>query len=234
MGHQFSVKPSFLLLAFVIAFSALTQAAGVSHHHKTAVGIHGMAIFTGGDRLYASHMPLANSIHAHQVIFSFGVEPHVKSELTQMLTNNTLVSLMPERFDLMHLMSGKLNSFNGTLFTGHFERGGEVAIEDVKVKVERIILNADLMTDANDNGQFYLVATGKEQGILVHRIASAPSFDQIVQVQIVAKPDSKTSTVVLPITKGKPIELAQPKMVNTQGYSLKLTTPLYLETKDFQ
>lgn len=238
------VLANYILFALIIQLtlkSSIVNAEQQHMHsaHKTAVGIHGMAIITDGTQLFASHMPLANSIHAHQVVFSITLSREMTKELSQILVENTLVSLMPERFDLMKLMSGELTSFRGSIYAGHFERGGEAILTNVKVEVEKLYLVSDLATGNNDNGLYYLLKTSSEQGLLVHRIVSAPSFDQIVQVSILASPvqshsTNSGSTPLVQGTIGNHISLSHPQMIDSNGYKIKLGMPLYLETRDFQ
>lgn len=211
------------------------------HHtsHKTAVGIHGMAVFTDGHQLFASHMPLANSIHAHQVILSFKLKPEEDASLRRLLTENDLVSLMPERFDLMKLMAGDLNEFTATFYKGHFERGGKAVLKQVNVEVETIVFTADLTKDDNPNGHYFLIENKAGRALLVHRITNAPSFDQIIQVAVLSKAgeqgaDNGIKTPLLAITEGQPMSLSEPKVISVEGYELKLIQGLYLETQDFQ
>lgn len=227
-----------VVMILIPLFSSVVSAQGVEHkHHKTAVGIHGMAVFTDGSKFYASHMPLANSIHAHQVIFSFTLAPTTASKLRQMLAQNTLISLNPERFDLMELMSGKLTSFKGSLVEGHFERGGKTALTEVVINVSEMLLTADLPTNTNKNGQFFLLKTAESAGLLIHRIVESPSFDQIVQVTILSDPPATKTNLPVPlltITSGQKIEMSKPEIKRVEGYVIKLGSPLYLETRDFQ
>lgn len=203
--------------------------------HKTAVGIHGMALFTDGETLYASHMPLANSIHAHQVIFSFSLSEGSEQALKTMLANNALVSLMPERFDLMKLIEGELLSFKGQLFAGHFERGGKKVLHQVTVNVKKVLLSTDLASDIKDNGTFFFIKTKGKNGLLVHRIVASPSFDQIIQATLVSQADSlNEKPLLLTLTNGAPIVYVKPRLIDDKGIRVKLGTPLYLETKDFQ
>lgn len=231
------VKFAVMVILLSLSFSAVSAESVTHKHHKTAVGIHGMAVFTDGANFYASHMPLANSIHAHQVIFSFTVDPDQTIKLSAMLAQKALVSLNPERFDLMELMSGKLTRFTGSLVEGHFERGGKTALDDVTIKVKEMLLVADLVTDTNKNGQYFLVKTAEGEGLLVHQIVTSPSFDQIVQVAILSEPTDKPNTEPVPlltITSGQQIDISKPEIIRAEGYQIKLGLPLYLETQDFQ
>lgn len=240
MLNKISSNIHYLTLALLLQLSAMAALANPTdnsghEHHKTAVGIHGMALFTDGEQFYASHMPLANSIHAHQVIFSFSLNKTSKQKLKDIFANNALVSLMPERFDLMKLMDGTLTSFKGELFAGHFERGGKSMLNNVTVKVEKMMLSKDLATDTDDNGQYFFIKTKGKSGFLVHRIVAAPSFDQIVQASMISTPEEVSEEhLLLTITNGAPIIFVKPKVIKTNGFEVKLGMPLYLETNDFQ
>lgn len=226
---------SALLIALCLLLTVFkVNAHNHKHIHHTenmapAIGIHGMAAFTDGVSFYASHMPLANSMHAHQVIFSFKINPKHQALLRTLADNNALLSIMPERFDLMALISGQLSEFTGDLYVGHFERGGKVAIKGAKFTVITRLLTAPL--HAKNNGQFYLIPTHGKHGLLVHQIALQPSFDQIFHVRFNQSPPLTQSTVSFDLDKPTTAdELNQP---NHQPLNFSVIQSLYLETQDF-
>jgi len=215
--------------------------------HKTAVGIHGMAVVKMDGKYYASHMPLANSMHAHQVIFSLSLSASEQAKVDALSKQTALVTLMPERFDLMKLISGELTEFSGTFFNGHFERGGQPAIKNVTVTVEKMMLTTSL--EAEKNGNYYLLPVSEEKGLLVHNIGSGKSFDQILSATFHTRQATKQNMLELIIGNSAPLEGQAVKeksvalkringetvqqMPNAQLTLLKVQS-LYIETQDFQ
>jgi len=211
-------------------------------HHKTAIGIHGMAVVQMGNTFYASHMPLANSMHAHQVIFSFDLNSDDMQQVNLLNKETTLVTMMPERFDLMKLLSGELTQFSATFFKGHFERGGVPIIKNVMVTVKDMMLSTSLNTTKGTakNGGFYLLPVSHSKGLLVHNIGQAPSFDQILSVEFEPihllhnKPIKLTLGNKTPIVE--PVHIQQPFKSLHDDIMINIVNAesLYIETQDFQ
>jgi hypothetical protein len=198
--------------------------------HTSAMGIHGMALFVHNGSLYASHMPLLNSIHAHQVIFTVALDEQDAVLVQKLAKENPLLSLMPQPFDLMKLMDGTLTEFRADLYVGHFERSGELVKSAILVKVEDLALVADL--SEGSNGNFFLLVSSAHAGLLVHKISSLPSFDQILEVQFDSQPlQSKNQFVKL--TEG---QILVPHQVNNSPLLPRFTEmhQLYLEQDDFR
>jgi len=223
--------------------SLLLANVSVAHNHKaahqTAVGIHGMAVIQVNGAYYASHMPLANSMHAHQVIFSFRLSKDQQAKVNTLSKQSPLVTLMPERFDLMKLISGELTEFSGTLFKDHFERGGQAAIKNVTVTVEKIMLTTSLT--AHKNGNYYLLPVSENKGLLVHNIGSGKSFDQIVSATFKAAQPIKGNISTLIVGNLEPLDGSSLvgksfPLNNSEDTTVKILTAqsLYLETQDFQ
>jgi hypothetical protein len=80
-----------------------------------------------------------------------------------------------------------LTSFNGTVFRGHLERGGQPipGLEDVAVRVERVLHfhTFDPRAKEPDTLQYVLFGRRKEL-FLAHSIVKPPDFDQIVSVDV--------------------------------------------------
>lgn len=215
------------LFAIVTVYLIALVAKAESQEPDHAIGVHGMAIFKVAETYYASHMPLANSIHAHQVILSFSLAEGHSNQLEKLLDEHELVSLMPEVFDLHDLMNGELTEFQGTVHANHFERGGKVAMQDVQINVEELLL-VEPLTDS-ENGEFYLLELSSDEDMLVHKIGANPSFDQILTVE--PKADTNDGEVqILEMTEGKPLNPGQ-LSDNSKFSNIK---QLYLETRDFQ
>lgn len=197
-------------------------------HHTSAMGIHGMALFVHNGSLYASHMPLANSIHAHQVIFTVSMDEQDEAFVQDLAKQNYLLSLMPQVFDLLKLMDGTLTEFSADLYKGHFERSGELVKSEILVKVEKLLLVEDL--SEGSNGNFYVLPTSAHTGLLVHKISGLPSFDQILEVQFDSQPvHSKNQLVKL--SEGQVLKANKVNHLLPDGF--RDIKQLYLELDDF-
>jgi len=222
----------------------------ISHHKMKAYGTHGMAVFSDNNILYASHMPLVNSIHAHQLLFSFTVENEYQQKLLTIIKQNALISIMPEPFDLMALMHGKLTQFTANIYVGHFERGGKVIFKNVLIKINKILLSQPIAktnktTKTLDTESYYLIPLEKENDkpLLMHKITTMPSFDQIIKVHL-TKPqltqpinnprNNKGYLKELVIIKLKEHGAINAQTLSLKNFNLEFVHQYYLERQDFQ
>ncbi|TQV75486.1 hypothetical protein FLL45_11255 [Aliikangiella marina] len=226
------MKNKFLPLLFLITLVDLKQlhAETKSHEdHSSAVGIHGMSLLEANGDLFASHMPLHNSIHAYQVILKVSFRADEEIKIIKLIEDNKLISLRPELFDLNQLINGELMSFNTDIFIGHFERNGKIAIADVRLKVDRMVLSKPI--DNFENGRFYNIPLDDNLSLLVHRIGNLPSFDQILLANRREVTQSDVNTLINPKVS---LPLDQKGLNDTfmqQGFYNIIE--LYLETEDF-
>ncbi len=224
------------LLTCIILYALTALSPALAEHHATqhspAIGVHGMAIFKVNESFYASHMPLANSIHAHQVIFSFTLDDSKVEPLSTLLSQHELVSIVPEVFDLWDLMNGSLSHINVDIHINHFERGGELVRENIRLEIGDLSLATPL--ENNVNGQYYVVPIDSESGLLVHKIGPSPSFDQILQIKLLTDDllsQKSNKQAFIELGEGKPIN-STVDLPEDSGFII--TKQLYLETRDFQ
>ncbi len=221
------MKTTFTIIFLICA----TLTSKLESQERPLVGLHGMAIFYHQGQWYGSHLPLANSIHSHQLIFSLefeNLDEFQNRQLKQLALAKKLVTIAPEVFDLMKFMNNKLTTFSGKLYQGHFERTGLVIAESVKIKVKKILLNEAL--DQSHNGDYYLVQTTTKHGLLVHKIGSSPSFDQILSFEFNIDPSSKQPYPKI-VKLGNQRPLTQLEINNKL---ITITSEYYLETEDFR
>ena len=124
----------------------------MEHHHGHAHGVHGMLVL-GGQRtetalrspVYVSHLPMFSSPHNFQVILRVGWEAaRTYGDFVAHFGLDPIFTFQPEPFSIDELdpsASGgpARTSFRGTLFRGHFERGGSKITSDVPFEVEQVI-----------------------------------------------------------------------------------------------
>ena len=178
-------------------------------------------------RIIASHLPLHNSIHAHQVIVELDVPSNTQTQIHSLLASDSLVTLQPERFSLNQFRKGNLKKFNANVFDGHFERGGARKIDNLTFNVVRILLDKHIHDGPNN--QFILLPVTSKAGVLVHAIGELPSFDQILAVSLSEElKEAKTisNRNDLPLTRSNQFRLLK-------EHNLEFRKQLFLEFDDF-
>lgn len=216
--HRLLLAMSVMLLA-TFTLNTLPASAATPH---TAYGTHGMALFSIQGKWYASHMPLANSIHAHQIIMQVkidGINPAA-------LEGHSLISFAPKKFDLHALQSGEVKAAQGKLYVGHFERDGTVLPNNITLTFEDILLNEPIT--AVNNGSYWRVRIAPNYELLVHQISSARSYDQLLLVEV---PVGQQGDIKLNVNLPANQKDLQPWLTKNKGTFLK---QLYLETQDFK
>lgn len=174
-----------------------------THHHTqpdaghgpTDLGFHNMFAF-GRDTVFLSHLPMFMAPHDAQLILEASLEnadgslDAVWSSERERHPGERMYTIAPEEFTLSSLYAPdppERDSFRARFFRGHLERGGQVIPElaKVTVRIKRVIYAHRLDdTEGLDDLTYLLVGRGAET-FLVHKITTAPDFDQIVSVRLV-------------------------------------------------
>jgi hypothetical protein len=144
-----------------------------------------MLVF-GRDHLYASHLPLYRGPHAAQVILELEIDASIMQAYRAEFAAEPLATLEPERFDLGRLAPGNehpVTEFTGTLYRGHFERGGQPWRRDVSFRVVRVLVFRTLAATASDsrNPTYFAFGAGDET-FLARKIGGRPDCDQISEL----------------------------------------------------
>jgi len=182
-----------------------------------------MALFSVNGQLIASHMPLHGGRHSHQVILTLKTDN--QGRISDLVENAKLSSLLPEKFSLNKLRNGKLDSFTAKLFEGHFERDGKAYPTPFSFKVTDKLLDQPLKREGNG---YYQLVQLNTLSLLVHEIASAPSFDQILVVSTnPSSPKEIYSGTEKPLSENN-----WPESLIDAGIHFK--SQLYFENQDFQ
>ena len=166
--------------------------------HGQALGIHGMLVFGGQHTdsqfrspVYISHLPMFMHPHEFQVIARVsGTAAGIYGDFVAHFGTSTIYTFKPEPFSIDELdPSGggpARTSIAGTLFRGHFERGGEPIGTGVSVDIEQIVHFRRFSPDVgNARDQLrYICFGGRDLAFLAHVITAPPDFDQILAVQV--------------------------------------------------
>ena len=166
-------------------------------HNHHDLGTHGMLLF--GDRtLYLSHLPMFDEPHNFQVLleitYANGDEaPAEQYRRDRQSSGEQLYTLVPEKFHLSDLVSSgfpeppKRDSFRGTVFRGHFERGGEAITGEIEVKVSNVTYFQQLDPEAAhraDSKLTYLCFGEPGDLFAAHQIDARPDFDHVLGIAL--------------------------------------------------
>jgi hypothetical protein len=178
-----------------------------SHGGHDTMGVHGMLLF-GEEPLYLSHLPMFDSPHNFQVILQVGFDDAV-SELLRAdreADGDGMHTFEPVEFHITELAPNgdhpARSSIEGTIYHGHFERGGQPIARSVVAEVENVVYFNELDVDAGhtaDRDLTYL-CFGPAGGFhLAHQITASPDFDQVLAAQLV--PGTVTDPAGRPVTE---------------------------------
>jgi hypothetical protein len=160
--------------------------------------VHGMLV-VGEEIVYLSHLPMFHHPHDYQVIlevtFTNGNgDPQAVYVEDRRQTQTSVYTLRPEAFSLPGLVSTDpahpaLRSFKGTVYQGHFERGGTPILKDVVVNVTNVVHFRQFKPDEQLPRQLAYFFFGKGQELfMAHLIAEKPpDFDQVLAVKSVSQ-----------------------------------------------
>lgn len=165
-------------------------------------GMHGMLVLGGqplaaGGRapVYVSHLPMFMAPHNVQAIL------RIKGEAADRLGSSVgesgagdIHTLEPELFELDDLdpsLGATRTSFHGTLYRGHFERGGKPIGQHLAVEVEQVVHFRRFAADGTAaRGQLtYLCFGDGDAAYLAHVITTPPDFDQVLHVDVASLSD---------------------------------------------
>ncbi|MEK6406624.1 MAG: hypothetical protein AABN34_06635 [Acidobacteriota bacterium] len=195
---------------------------------------HGMLLF-GEKSVYLSHLPMFSMpVHRYQVILEVtltkaGSDPQAAYVQDRRQHPSTRIyTFEPEPFVLPELdpKNPQRSSFKGTIFRGHFERGGNPINEKVVATVARVVHFRKFDSQAAGLPQLEYFLFGKGQDLfLAHLITSPPDFDQVLSVKQV---DRKFTDEEL--SKGAPIIF--PGKKNTPGQRIKAAQQVTGQVKE--
>ncbi|WP_085297942.1 hypothetical protein [Cognaticolwellia mytili] len=188
------------------------------------MGIHGMALFTQGSSIYASHMPLYKKPHNVQLLYKIDND---NLAVLQMIRDGELITAKPEKFNLQRLIRGEKLTVNVDLYAGHFERDGMLVYESIPLTFDKqvYVRTFDDIQPSNRKQNYDVVPLRKNYKIYIHRIQQAPSFDHIIGIDLEAGCLTKFNTSS-PVPKRSELQY---KFINCGTMK-----PLYFETGDFQ
>ncbi len=218
-------KITFLVLALCIhSFSFAEEKAELPPLDPAYEGIHGMVLVSHSSTIYASHLPLYHKPHNVQLVYKVSTSDF---SLVQLVRDNKLVTIKPEKFNLQRLIRGEAMEIKADVYMGHFERDGMLVYENKTISLSKQLYVRELtdLTPSSKTQQYDMITLRKNNRIYIHRIQEAPSYDHLIHVDLEAGCLTKffTSSAV-----PKENELIY-KFLNCGTMK-----PLYYETQDFK
>lgn len=165
------------------------------HHHSDTTGIHGMLLFGDEEALYLSHLPMFASPHNFQVILEVGFDDAVQNTLLSdfQAAGADIHTFVPHPFPITELQgqggeAPARTSIRGTIFRGHFERGGKPIATDVVATVRQVVyfVELDVTEKHGEDWELSYLCFGRPGRLyLAHAIKARPDFDHVVSVRMV-------------------------------------------------
>lgn len=222
---------SIILTSFTIIFfttllvSVHTQAKSV-HNEHSLMGSHGMVLISHPkEGLFVSHLPLYKAPHNYQVIYKVQIP---ESEQVVNLTNENIVTILPERFDLARLISGERFSIKADIYQGHFERGGQLKFTTEITFTKAILIAKVTPTFTQDSAVFYQIPISKKSSIFAHKIQSSPSFDAIG----FSENNNRSDNVEMKVCDRA--DRFNKQLIKKMLIACELVDVKYIETQDFK
>lgn len=210
----------FILCCMPISLTATEHKQDHKHQQHSYVGSHGMVLFAAGDTVLASHLPLYRAPHDYQLVYQLALPAAEQQAVLALLRDGQQLTLLPQNFDLRLLIEGKTFDIGAAVYQGHFERGGQLWLDNIQLTFARQLYRRTLQQLSVATNAQYDVFSIAGNHFLLHRISAAPSFDQILQL-----PQLPATPVTLATTDGA----ATLQLLKAMGIS---ATQLYLETAD--
>jgi hypothetical protein len=170
------------------------------HADASTTGVHGMLLF-GEDVLYLSHLPMFASPHNFQVLLEVGLDDAAREAFLSgddVAAGDSIHTFAPQPFPIVELDPDAdgpgRTSIEGTIFRGHFERGGEPIAEDVVAEVHRVVHFSELDENAkrSEVRELTYLCFGRPGHLyLAHEVTARPDFDQVLEASL--SPDTVTN-----------------------------------------
>lgn len=188
------------------------------------MGEHNMVLFVQRSAIYASVMTTYDRPSNVQLLYKI---ENKDLALLQTVRDGQLTTIKAKPFNLQRLMRGEEMIIMADVYAGHFSRGGMLVYENIPLTFAKklYVRELDDIKDSSNQQEYDVVDLKKNYKIYIHKIQKAPSFSQILNIDIEAGclPRFRSSVAV-----PKETELLY-KFLNCGTIS-----PLYFESKDFE
>ena len=224
-----------------------------AHPQGDHAAVHGMLI-VGETRVLMSHLPMFHAPHDFQMLLETalsapGSDPFKTYLDDRKASMEKIYTWVPRPFQLSVLAADPPAPLTmvGTIFRGHFERGGvAITADDVEAKVTRVLYARRLDPETPPPADLrYLIFGSPAEAFVAHRITRAPDFDQILATKFTTAPPDWTTawdgaaielrvaahSPGVPLQEGDQIQVARLDD-QANAFTLSMPTEFYLETGD--
>ncbi|GAA4842317.1 hypothetical protein [Algivirga pacifica] len=237
--RQFFSKEVLLVISFFIFLTTALQAQEHSPKHtKDRPSTHGMLLF-GNHQIYASHLPMFHSPHDYQVLLKLELSEMDKEQFLKDKAQHPhwpTYTIAPETFVLPEMINNP-RPFKVSVYRGHFERGGELLLEEITVKIKEVIYFEKFNSKAEKaKSADYILLGDEQEQFLVHRISNKPDFEQIIQVKtdaVASLEDQPYRILTINEAQNSPIGVSGNRIIVGQD-TVQLLEQLYLEFEDLK
>jgi hypothetical protein len=163
------------------------------HHHTGGdhAALHGMLI-VGEEKVFLSHLPMFHSPHDFQVLLEVTLraddsDPFVVYRDDRRSSGEPIYTWVPTPFVLPSLIDAPPGgaTMQGTIFRGHFERGGTAITSDqVHADVTRVLFSRKLPAGAAQTPLQYILFGNPAEPFLAHLITRPPDYDHVLAVEL--------------------------------------------------
>ncbi len=188
------------------------------------MGTHGMVLVSQSSTIYAAHLPTYQKPHDVQLLYKLETKDLA---LLQTVRDGQLTTIKPQPFNLDQLMRGDKMTIIADVYSGHFERDGMLVYKDMPLNFTKqlYVRKFDDIKPSSSRQEYDVINLKKNYKIYVHRIQQAPSYAQLMHIDVEAGCLTRFNT-----------SSAVPKETETQFKFINCGSmkPLYFETEDFK
>jgi hypothetical protein len=180
---------------FVAAITVLAGCSGGTESNSASasdqttsgggrVGSHAMVLTGIAGTAFINHVPLFDHPHDVQLVAQGAISPLTASQSPASFTDQ-LFTFVPDSFSLDDLRNGVLRTLDGQIFVGSGELGGRPLAGKFRFTVSHVVHQHILDAKAAAPPALtYVVFGSKDRTFAVHKIAGAPSFDEVLHVKL--------------------------------------------------
>jgi hypothetical protein len=184
----------FSLFLFLISFQTAIAASDPA-------ATHGMLLF-GTDEVYLSHLPMFHRPHDYQVILKVDLPATIQKSYLEDRRKNPkekIYTFVPTSF-VLPTLKDKPFALEGSIYRGHFERGGTEILKNVKTGIPKILEFKKLDAAATLSAPEYYLVGSPGKFFMIHSIVGRPNFDHVAEVTFNGDPpEDKSKTGILKI-----------------------------------
>ncbi len=186
-------------------------------------GVHNMVLVSNNSTIYAANLPSYNKPHDVQLLYKL---ESISLALLQAVRDGQLTTIKTKPFNFDQLIRGDKVTISADVYSGHFNRGGMLIYKDLPLNFGKqlYVRKFDDLKPSSNRQEYDVVSLNKNYKIYIHRIQQAPSYAQLMHIDIEAGCLASFNT-----------SSSVPKETETQFKFMNCGSmkPLYFETQDF-